>query len=146
MDIPRRADAAVKGLLLWVGVGMATLVVALAGLGFLIAGFFLWLHQTRSNAVAAAITGALLLILAALIGAAGIYVLNQIRKRQPTLMQEIGGFAGMAGAAVRLVSLVIRQDPRKALIMALLAGAIAEYFTGADKPGADKPGANKQRD
>ena len=135
MDIPRRADAAVKGLLLWVGVGMATLFVALAGLGFLVAGFFLWLHQTRSNAAAAAITGGVLLILAVLIAGTGIYVLNQIKKRRPTLMQEVGGFAGMAGAAARLVTLVIRRDPRKALFMALLAGAITEYFTGGDKRG-----------
>lgn len=133
MSIPGRVEAAVKGLVLWAGLGMAALAVALAGLGFLIAGFFIWVGRYEPWDAAAAITGGVLLLLTIAIALAGKTLLDRIKRRQPTLMQELGGAAGIAGSVGRLAGLIVRRDPRKAVILAMIAGAVVEYVTGGDK-------------
>jgi hypothetical protein len=130
MSIPARAEAAVKGLALWAGLGMAVLATSLAGLGFLIAGFFLWVHRYNSDDIAAAITGGVLLALAIAIGITGQLVLKRIKRRQPPLISE---FTGIIVTAGRIAGLLIRKDPRKSMIIAVIAGAVAEYITSGDK-------------
>jgi hypothetical protein len=130
MSIPGRVEAAVKGLALWAGVGMAVLATALAGLGFLIAGFFIWVERHQPRDAAAAITGGVLLAMAIIIGIGGNIVLRKIKKPQPGMLAEFGGLAGTAG---RLAGILIRREPRKAVILAVIAGAVAEYITSGDK-------------
>ncbi len=129
MSIPARAEAAVKGLALWAGLGMAVLATSLAGLGFLIAGFFLWARH-ESHDAAAAITGGVLLVLAIAIAITGQAVLKRIKRRQPPLISE---FTGIIVTAGRIAGLLIRKDPRKSMILAVIAGAVAEYITSGDK-------------
>jgi hypothetical protein len=133
MSIADRAEAAVKGMILWVGVGVAALSVALAGLGFLIAGLFLWLKQARSAPTAAAITGGVLLLVAIGLSVIGVLVLRQIRRRQPRLMAELGGLLGIATSLARLITLAIRSDMRKSLVLAMIAGAVTEYISSPGK-------------
>ncbi len=130
MSIPARAEAAVKGLALWAGLGMAVLAISLAGLGFLIAGFFLWVARHESHDAAAAITGGVLLVLAIAIALTGQAVLKRIKRRQPPLISE---FTGIIVTAGRIAGLLIRKDPRKSMIIAVIAGAVAEYITSGDK-------------
>jgi hypothetical protein len=130
MSIQGRVSAAMRELVLGAGLGVSVLATALAGLGFLITGFFLWIEQYKSRPAAAAITGGVLLALAILIGVIGSLILKKLKKPQPSLLAEFGGIAGTAG---RLAGFVIRRDPRKAMFLAVIAGAVAEYITSGDK-------------
>ena len=130
MNLSRRANHLVKNAALWACTAIAALSIALAGLGFLVTGFFICLSRHTGNATAAAITGAALLVLAIIIGVAGGYTLKRIRSRQPSLLSEFGGTLGMAG---QLAGFLIRKDPRKAMILSLIAGALAEYVTSERK-------------
>ena len=130
MSIPGRVSAAVRELVLGAGLGITVLVTLFAGIGFLVAGFFLWIEQYKSIPVAAAITGGALLALAILIAAIGRAILKKMKKPQPSLLAEFGGIAGTVG---RLAGFLIRRDPRKAMILAVIAGAVADYITSGDK-------------
>jgi hypothetical protein len=130
MSIHGRATSAAKELALWAGLGVVVLSVVLAALGFLIASLFIWIAHYKSDTVAAAITGGTLLLLAIVIGILGRAILKKIRKPQPSLIAEFGGIAGTAG---RIAGLLIRRDPRKSLILAVIAGALAEYVTSDNK-------------
>jgi len=130
MSIPGRANAAVKGLALWAGLGLLVFAVVLAGIGFLISAFFIWVTEYKSHAVAAAITGGALLAAAIIVGLLGSVIIKKTRKPQPSLISE---FTGIAGTAGRIAGLLIRRDPRKSLILAVIAGALAEYITSDSK-------------
>jgi hypothetical protein len=130
MSIPGRASAAIKGLALWACLGVVVLTIILAGLGFLVSGFFIWVSQYKSHAIAAAITGGGLVAVAIVIGLLGSVILKKIKKPQPSILAEFGGVAGTAG---RIAGLLIRRDPRKSLILAVIAGALAEYITSDSK-------------
>jgi O-antigen/teichoic acid export membrane protein len=130
MSIPGRAEAAVKGLVLSVAVGMVVLAVVIGGLGFLIAGFFLWIERYQPHDAAAAITGGVLFILAMIIALTGRAMLRRIKKKQPPLLSE---FTGIFATAGRIAGLLIRKDPRKSMVIAIVAGALAEYITSGDK-------------
>jgi nitrate/nitrite transporter NarK len=130
MNLSRRANNLIKNAALWASVAVAVLCIVLAGIGFLITGFFICLSRHTGEASAAAITGAALLVLAAVAGLAGGYLLKRIRHRQPSLMSELSGTVGMAS---RLVGFLVRKDPRKAMIISIVAGALAEYITSERK-------------
>jgi hypothetical protein len=130
MSIPARVNAAAKGLALWAGLGLVVFAIVMAGLGFLVAGFFIWVEQYRSHAEAAAITGGALVVLAVVIGLVGRAVLKKLKRPQPSILAEFGGIAGTAG---RLAGFLIRRDPRKSIILAVIAGALAEYITSDSK-------------
>jgi hypothetical protein len=130
MSIPGRAEAAVKGLALAAGIGIVILAILLTSFGFLIAGFFFWIERYKSHDIAAAITGGGLLLIALLIGIIGPKILKKMKKPQPPLLAE---FTGIFGTAGRIAGLLIRKDPRKSLVLAVIAGAIAEYVTSGDK-------------
>jgi hypothetical protein len=104
---------------------VAVLAVALAGLGFLVAAFYLYAAQHMDAERAAALTGGVLLALAVLIGAGGAAVLRKIKKPQPGLLSDLGGTLGLG---IRLAGLLVRRDPRKAIIIAAVSGALAEYI------------------
>jgi len=130
MNISGRVNGVLRNAALWAGLGTAILFIALAGLGFLIAGFYIWLAGQMAHAPAAAITGGVLLLLSiatALIGGA---VIRKTRARHPSFISEFGGTVGLAG---RLVGLLVRKDPKKALILSAIAGALLEYITSEKK-------------
>ncbi|HQT45756.1 MAG: hypothetical protein B7X08_03290 [Acidocella sp. 20-63-7] len=106
------------------GTSMAavTLCITLAALGFFIASFYILLTQHTSSAAAAAITGAILLALALITG----LITKTIFKKRS---QNLSDWSELLSLATYL----IRRDPKKAMLLALLAGAVTEYFAG-DKP------------
>jgi hypothetical protein len=130
MSIPARAEAVVKGLTLWAGLGVAVLGIVFIALGFLIAGFFLWVARHAPHDAAAAITGGVLLLIAIIVLLIGRTALKRMKRRQPPLMSE---FTGILISAGRIAGLLIRKDPRKSLVLAVIAGAVAEYITSGDK-------------
>ena len=130
MSIPGRVNAAVKGLVLWAGLGLFLFAGVLTGLGFLITGFFIWVEQYKAPAAAAAITGVALFAAVLIIGLLGSFILKKLKKPQPSILAE---FTGIAGTAGRIAGLLIRRDPRKSLILAVIAGALAEYITSDSK-------------
>ena len=111
-------------------VPVAVLCIVLAGIGFLITGFFIYIARHTDAASAAAITGGVLLVLAVVTGLVGGTVLRRIRRRQPSMLSDFGGIIGVAG---RLVGLLVRKDPKKAMIISIVAGALAEYITSERK-------------
>jgi hypothetical protein len=130
MSIPGRASAAATQLALWAGLGIVVLTVVLTAIGFLVASLFIWIDQYKPDAVAAVITGGALLLAAIVIFLIGRVILKKIKKPQPSILAEFGGIAGTAG---RIAGLLIRRDPRKSLILAVIAGALAEYVTSDSK-------------
>ena len=128
MSIPARAESAVKGLALWAGVGLAALATALLGLSFLIFAFFIWVKRFQPWDISAAITGGVLLLLAILIVLTGKAVLNRMKRQRPPLISE---FTGIIATAGRIAGLLIRRDPKKSMIIAVVAGALAEYITSS---------------
>jgi hypothetical protein len=126
MNLGRRVRILLKTAALWAGMATAVLCMALAGLGFLSSAMFIWLSRHTGPAAAAAITGAVLLALALFTGLVAGTALKRVRRRQRSLASELAGTFGIA----RLVGLLVRRDPKKALIFALVAGAMAEYVLG----------------
>ncbi len=130
MDVTGRARSALKQMALWAGLGTACLCIALAGLGFLISAFYVWLSTKLGPAEALAVTGGVMIILAILVVAIGGAIIRKLKKPQPSMLSE---FSGLFGLGVRLVTLTIRRDPRKALIVSLIAGALAEFIVSDRK-------------
>jgi hypothetical protein len=129
MSLPGRANAAIKQLALSAALGIVVLTITLAGLGFLAAALYITLSHRFPADQAAALTGAALLAAALLTGAIGAAILRKLKKPQPGLIAE---FAGTFGLATRLVGMVVRRDPKKAVILAALSGAIVEYIMGKE--------------
>ncbi len=124
MSIQGRASAAVKHAALSAGLGVACLVISLAGLGFFTAAFYLTLAKYFDPQIATLITGGALIVLALLIAAIGSALLKRARNRQPSLLSEFGGTLGLG---IRVISILVRRDPKKAVILAAVSGALAEY-------------------
>ena len=81
-------------------------------------------------ATAAAITGGVMLVLAIGTGVIGGAYLKRQRDKQPSLLSEFGGLAGLAG---QLIGSLVRRDPKKAVIISMILGALAEYVTSDRK-------------
>ncbi len=126
MDISGRARSALKQSALWAALGVACLCIALAGLGFLIVAFYVWLSMRMGTPEALAVTGGVLVAMALLIMAAGAAFIKKTKKRYPSMVAE---FSGLFGLAARLVAMTVRRDPRKAIIVSMIVGALAEYIT-----------------
>ncbi len=120
----------VKTAALSASMAVAVLCIALAGLGFLVTGLFIWVARHTDYASASAITGGVLLLLAVAIGLIGGVVLRRIRAKQPSMLSEFGGTIGLAG---RLMGILVRRDPKKAIIISIIAGALAEYIASDGK-------------
>ncbi len=130
MNLSARASAILRHLALSAGMGIAVLFIALAGLGFLIFAYYTWLLSHFASEQAGAITGATLIILAAATAIIGFATIKKLKKPQPSMLAEFGGTISIG---FRLATLLIRKDPKKALILAGLAGAIAEYLMNDTK-------------
>jgi hypothetical protein len=124
MSIASRANASLRQLALSAGLGVIVLTVILAGLGFLTAATYVQLTQRFPAAEAAALTGGGLIAFAILLGAIGAFTIRKLKKPQPSMLSEIGGTFGLA---TRLVGMMVRRDPKKAIILAAVTGAVAEY-------------------
>jgi len=120
----------VKIAALWGLFAVAVLCIALGGTLFLVAAFYIWLARLLPAAAAAAITGVVMLGLAVLTGWAGQAVLRRRRRAQPSLLAAFGGGLGLAA---RFLGLMVRNDPRKAIFLSVIAGALAEYITSDRK-------------
>jgi hypothetical protein len=130
MNPLRRLSALLRNAALWSGLLIAVLFMLLGALGFLIAGFYIWMSHLTSPSAAAAITGGALALLAILAGVIGGIVLSRMRARQPSFVGSLGGTLGLAA---RIIGIAVRSDPRKALILSIVAGALAEYMTSERK-------------
>jgi hypothetical protein len=130
LNITARAAAAVKHLALALGLGVAVLAVALGGAGFLTAAYYLHFAHEMDSVRAAALTGATLLVAAALVALIGAAILKRTKKPQPGWLCD---FTGLAGLAVRLATMTIRRDPKKALIIAAVSGVLVELLFGDGK-------------
>lgn len=116
----------IRSAAIWVCLALAVLCIALAATGFFIAAFYLWVAPHLGAPGGAAVTGAVLLGLAILLALAGSVVLRRAKRRPFSLLT---GTAGALGLAVKLVAMLVRKDPKKALIASLLAGALIEYMS-----------------
>ena len=109
---------------------VALLCILLGALGFLTAAFLLWLERFLSPAGALAATGGLLL-LEALILAGCFYLV--LRRRHAQAPATNSNLLGLLGPALRFVLVIIQRAPRKTVLLALIAGVLAEYFTTKNK-------------
>ncbi|MDE2320057.1 MAG: hypothetical protein KGK02_10225 [Rhodospirillales bacterium] len=130
MNLARRARFLCTSAALWATTAIAVLCVALSALGLLIAAFIVWLSHFLGFAAAAAIAGGVLLVIAGITMGLGALALRRRRARQPSLTSEA---LSMASFGMRMAALVIRRDPSKALLAAIIAGAVAEHFS-RDRP------------
>ena len=130
MNITRRVNAVVRDILLWTGLGVGILFVALVCVGFLVASFYMWMSHLLAHSLAALVTAGAALLLIGLMAGIGGLLIRKTRKPQPRLLQE---FSGTIGLGARMVSLLVRRDPRKAMIVSLVAGALAELITSERK-------------
>jgi hypothetical protein len=125
MSIPGRANAAVKHAALSAGLGLAVLAICLAALGFFTAAFYITIATHVPAATAALVTGGALIALALMVAAIGAALLKRAKQRQPSLLSEFGGTLGLS---MRLITMLVRKDPKKAVILAAVSGALAEYL------------------
>jgi len=130
IDIAGRVTSAALRLGAAIGLGVAVLVIILAGLGFLAAGAFIHLAHRLGPAEAAAVMGFGLFVLAILVAFIGAWSLKKFRKRRPSMLSE---FNATFGLGARLLTLLVRRDPKKAILLAALTGAIVEYLLGDEK-------------
>jgi len=130
VDIAGRASSVVLRLAAVIGLGLGVLAVALTGIGFLAAGAFFHLDAIMGPAQAAAAIGAGLILLAILIALTGAWCLKKFKKRRPSLLAQ---FNATYGLGARLLGLLIRRDPKKAVLLAALAGAVIEFLMADDK-------------
>lgn len=128
MSLLRRAGVIAKSAALWGGTAVAMLCILLAALAFFIAAFFLWAAQHLGGAGAAAVTGGALLVIAVLVGIAGDVIQRRMRRQyQANQPSDLG----------RLVGLAARLGPKKAVILSVIVGAVAEYLAADRKKPRD---------
>jgi hypothetical protein len=131
MSMLRYAASLLKGGAVWVGVSIIVLFLVMAGLGFFATAFFIWVASHLGSAPAAALTGAALLLLALIFMVSGNFAVRRIRRHRPDLF---GDAAGTIAMLTSVVGLLVRRDPRRAILLSLIAGALTEYFAGPEKP------------
>jgi hypothetical protein len=127
MNISGRVGGFLQQIALSAGLGVVVLMVLLTGLGFLIAALYGAIAAHMSAVEATAITGGVLLVAAILIAIIGNAVIRKMHRPQPSLIAELGSTYGLA---IRLVGMLVKRDPKKAIILAAVSGAIAEYVMG----------------
>ncbi len=101
---------------------LAVLGITLAASFCFVVAFYLWVAPHLGAAAAAAVTGAALLVLAASLSFAGGAVLRLMKRRPPRLLRDLQNAITLAAR------LMLLRDPKKALLVSLLAGALAEYI------------------
>lgn len=126
MSITRCAGFYGKTATLWVTMVIALLCTALTALGLLAAALLIWLDHYFGLAPAVALTGALLLLVTLCIFIGFRLALKQMHNKAPSLG---GNLFGMAAMAMRVALLAVRRSPRKAVVLAVILGALADYLT-----------------
>jgi hypothetical protein len=124
MDISGRVSGFLTQLALSAALGIVVLAIVLTGFGFLVAALSVYVGQHFPPALAAAVTGGILIVFALLIAGLGSVILKKSKKKRPSLLAEFGSTFGLG---TRLIGMLIRRDPKKAIILAAVSGAIAEY-------------------
>ncbi len=130
MNVSRPAARMIKNAAIGLGTAVTMLCLVLTAIGFFVAALFICIARHLGAADAAALTGAALLVLAVLVATAANLLIRQARRRQPSLLTELGGTVGLV---TRLVAIMVRRDPKKAMIASLVAGALAEYLSAERK-------------
>lgn len=130
MTLARQASFIGKTVLLCVVVAVALLCISLSALGFFTAAFLIWLGHIIGSAGAAAVTGLLLVLMGVLLAVGARVVLHRMQAKRP---KSIMGGVNLLGLVVRLTSALVRRSPRFTVLAALIAGAVAEYFSAAHK-------------
>jgi hypothetical protein len=130
IDLAGRATSVVLRAAAALGIGLAVFAIILAGIGFFAAGAFIHLAHLLGPAKGAAVMGGALFVLAILVGLAGAWSLKNFKKRRPSMLSE---FNATFGLGARLLVLLVRRDPKKAILLAAVTGAIVEYLLGDDK-------------
>lgn len=126
MTITRRVSSYGKMATLWVAMVIATLCTALGALFFFTAALLIWLEHYVGPAGAAALAGLALVLESVAIFIGCQMVLKRIRTKQSGGLG--GDFLGLAATGLRLATLAFRRSPRKALVVAMIFGALADYF------------------
>ncbi len=126
MSITRYAGSTLKSAALWAALAFAVLFLVLAAFVLLATALFIYLDNHLGAADAAALTALALLFIAALIFITGSIILRSRRRHTPDIFGEASGTIAMLTS---LANILIRRDPKRAILFSLLAGAITEYFT-----------------
>jgi autotransporter translocation and assembly factor TamB len=129
MAFVRLAGHVLKSAALWACLAAVVLCLVLAALGFLTAALFIWVASHLGAAAAAAVTALALLVIAVQIALAGGVALSRLRARAPGLFDDTAGTIAMV---TTMISLLVRRDPRRSILVALLAGALTEYLAGGE--------------
>lgn len=130
MSLARHVGFIGKTVLLWVIVAVALLCILLGALGFFTVAFLIWLDHIIGSAGAAAVTGLVLVLVAFLLGGVAWVMLHRMQAKRP---KSIMGDVNLLSLVVRLTSVLVRRSPRFTVLAALIAGAVAEYFSAAHK-------------
>jgi hypothetical protein len=130
MVFVRFASYMLKSAALWGALATIVLCLVLAALAFLTAAVFIWLASHVGAAGAAAITALALLLLALQIMLFGGILLARLRDKAPGLFEDT---ASTITLLTSLVTLAVRRDPKRTLLLALIAGALTEYMAARDE-------------
>jgi hypothetical protein len=131
MGLIRFTSHVLKSAALWGALATIVLCLVLAALAFLTAAIFIWLASHVGAAAAAAIAALALLFLAVQIMLFGGLFLARLCDRAPGLFDDT---AGTIALLTSLVTLAVRRDPKRTLLLALIAGALTEYMAARDEP------------
>jgi hypothetical protein len=129
MSLVRYAGFTLKSAALWVALATTVFCLVLAALLLLAVALFIFIDQRWGAAPAAALTALALLFIAAQVLLAGALIFGRVRRRQPDLFGEATSTIAMLTS---LANLLIRRDPKRAVLLSLLAGIVTEYFTRAE--------------
>lgn len=111
----------------WAVIGLclalAVLGITLVASACFFAAFYLWVAPHLGRACAAASTGGVLLALAACLALLGSALLRRMKRRPARLLRELQNTLGL------VAKLMLMRNPKKILLISLLAGALAEYMS-----------------
>jgi hypothetical protein len=129
MSLLRYAGFTLKSAAIWVGLGVAVLCLTLGAFGLLAVALFIFVAHHWGEAAAAAITAVALLLVAAQLVLAGAVFFHRVRRRTPDIFADAAGTIAMVTS---IANMLVRRDPKRAILLSLLAGAVTEYFTRAE--------------
>lgn len=130
MALSQYTSALISRAVLALIVAVLSVAFLLGGAGFLVAAAYLVIAAHEGVICAAIIMGGVLVLLAGAVALIGNRALAARKRAQPSLLGE---FAGIVTGGVSLVTALIRNDPKKALLLSVLAGLLAEYVTTPKK-------------
>jgi hypothetical protein len=126
MSFLRYASFTLKSAAIWAGLGVAVLCLVLAAFGLLAVALFIFVAHRWGEAAGAGITALALLFVAGLVVLSGALFFNRARHRTPAIFADTAGTIAMVTS---IANMLVRRDPKRAILLSLLAGAVTEYFT-----------------